>query len=144
MGDRCGLTIMIPKSHYNEFCKALASQWSFTEDVDEIFEELEEYDGFMEGYVSEANYAWYDELTAVAELWIPFRGWHNEGGSYPPGTFVSYGGVISWPPASQDAWPVVEVQEGLKISYDSLAAVALYHELRDKLMSEFNSKEEEQ
>ena len=125
MGDRCFLSLTWKKSDTLRILEAFpihdvprTPQTPHTADVYEALrpawfgEGVETVGNECTGSECEANYAYWSELTKLAEeVKVPFYGWHTAGGGYSAGVFVSWRGKYI-EIESIDSHPVVPVVNG--------------------------------
>ncbi len=83
MGDRCFSSVIARVEDQQKF-KDIGYRLEY--DRNNLVEMVDEA----------ANYANTDELEELAEQNIPFIGYHDSGGGYSAGKFVSFGGEVIW------------------------------------------------
>lgn len=127
MGDRCYLRLQIRKMDrwiWNQVFSENRDPKGYTE----WLEELELADANTETRsTTEANYAYWDELSDAAKLGAVFEGYHGEGGEYPAERFVGYDGRVDYLRVDHEGAPCVKVNRYGIPDRRGLAEVMAFH-----------------
>jgi hypothetical protein len=127
MGDRCYLEIKVRKCDLPAVSKIVNGEFSDSEERWWNEEATGPNSPVMRLMVYEANYAWVDIRTKIAETGIPFYGSWESGGSYGPGEYVGFEGQHYELDTFHGGF-AVSVDETLKINGKELADIAEFIE----------------
>jgi len=131
MGDRCYLSMWWKKSDTEKLLAASRGVFGACSKPEDIFSDVEEDGEEIHGSRDEANYGWFEQLTAMAKAGLVFHGWHGPGGEYGEKVFLGFNGeYIEVDSVRQE--PVVPVDDDGNPEVNPLAQVRHYVETMKK------------